>query len=49
MIAIPAHNEAGVIKTTVCRLLVIDYPAHLFSIHIIAWFDRSGLPAHRRS
>ena len=36
MIAIPAHDESGVIRATVSRLLAIDYPAHLFSIHIIA-------------
>ena len=36
MIVLPAHNEAGVISATVSRLLAIDYPAHLFSIHIIA-------------
>src|SRR5262245_48980553 len=36
MIVIPAHNEAGVIRATVSRLLAIDYPAHLFSVHIIA-------------
>jgi 1,2-diacylglycerol 3-beta-glucosyltransferase len=36
MIVIPAHDEAVVIKATVSRLLAIDYPAHLFSIHIIA-------------
>ena len=36
MIVIPAHNEAGVISATVGRLLAIDYPAQLFSIHIIA-------------
>ena len=36
MIVIPAHDEAGVIRATVSRLLAIDYPAHLFSIHIIA-------------
>src|SRR5687768_5070104 len=36
MIIIPAHDEAAVIKTTVSRLLAIDYPSHLFSIHIIA-------------
>jgi len=35
MIIVPAHNEAGVIKATVSRLLAIDYPAHLFSMHII--------------
>ena len=36
MIVIPAHDEAGVIRATVSRLLAMDYPAHLFSIHIIA-------------
>ena len=36
MIVLPAHNEAGVIAATVGRLLAIEYPAHLFSIHIIA-------------
>jgi 1,2-diacylglycerol 3-beta-glucosyltransferase len=36
MIIIPAHDEAGVIRATVSRLLAIDYSAHLFSIHIIA-------------
>jgi cellulose synthase/poly-beta-1,6-N-acetylglucosamine synthase-like glycosyltransferase len=36
MIVIPAHNEAGVIRATVSRLLAIDYPANLFSIHIVA-------------
>jgi 1,2-diacylglycerol 3-beta-glucosyltransferase len=36
MIVIPAHDEAGVIRATVSRLLAIDYPSHLFSIHIIA-------------
>ena len=36
MIVIPAHNEARVISATVSRLLAIDYPTNLFSIHIIA-------------
>ena len=36
MIIIPAHNEISVIRATVSRLLAIEYPAHLFSIHIIA-------------
>ena len=36
MIVIPAHDEAGVIRATVNRLLAIDYPTQLFSIHIIA-------------
>lgn len=36
MIVIPAHDEAGVIGGTVSRLRAIDYPADLFSIHIVA-------------
>ena len=36
MIVIPAHDEASVIKATVSRLLDLDYPVNLFSIHIIA-------------
>ena len=36
MIIIPAHNEVSVIKATIKRLHAIDYPSHLFSIHILA-------------
>ena len=36
MIVIPAHDEVSVIRATVSRLLAIDYPSRLFSIHIIA-------------
>jgi 1,2-diacylglycerol 3-beta-glucosyltransferase len=36
MIIIPAHNEVSVIRATINRLHAIDYPSHLFSIHIIA-------------
>ena len=36
MIIIPANNEVSVIGATVKRLLAIDYPTHLFSIHINA-------------
>jgi 1,2-diacylglycerol 3-beta-glucosyltransferase len=36
MIVIPAHDEVSVIRATVSRLLAIDYPSQLFSIHIIA-------------
>jgi cellulose synthase/poly-beta-1,6-N-acetylglucosamine synthase-like glycosyltransferase len=35
-IAIPAHNEASVIAATVRRLHNLDYPADMFTIHIIA-------------
>src|SRR5215207_1624341 len=36
MIVIPAHDEASVIKATVMRLLAVEYPINLFSIHIIS-------------
>jgi len=36
VIAIPAHDEARVIGATIQRLYAMDYPAHLFSIHIVA-------------
>lgn len=36
MIVIPAHDEVNVIKATVSRLLTINYPPELFSVHIIA-------------
>jgi 1,2-diacylglycerol 3-beta-glucosyltransferase len=36
VIAIPAHNEASVIESTVRRLSILDYPANLFSIHVVA-------------
>ena len=35
-IAIPAHNEADVIGETVSTLLRLDYPRHLFDIHVVA-------------
>jgi cellulose synthase/poly-beta-1,6-N-acetylglucosamine synthase-like glycosyltransferase len=36
VIAIPAHDEDSVIAATVDRLRGLDYPAELFSIHIVA-------------
>jgi 1,2-diacylglycerol 3-beta-glucosyltransferase len=36
MIAIPAHDEASVIEATIHRLQKLNYPSHLFSIHIVA-------------
>jgi 1,2-diacylglycerol 3-beta-glucosyltransferase len=36
VIAIPAHNEANVIETTIRRLRELDYPTDLYSIHIVA-------------
>ena len=35
-IAIPAHDEASVIGATVRRLCALDYPAELFSVHVVA-------------
>lgn len=36
IIAIPAHDEVSVIEATVRQLQTLDYPADLFSIHIVA-------------
>jgi 1,2-diacylglycerol 3-beta-glucosyltransferase len=36
IIAIPAHDEASVIQATIQRLFTLDYPAHLFSVHVVA-------------
>jgi 1,2-diacylglycerol 3-beta-glucosyltransferase len=36
VIAVPAHDEASVIESTVHRLCALDYPADLFSVHIVA-------------
>jgi len=36
IIAIPAHDEADVIGATVQGLRTLDYPARLFSIHVVA-------------
>ncbi|HVN55453.1 MAG TPA: glycosyltransferase family 2 protein [Anaerolineaceae bacterium] len=36
VIVIPAHDESAVIAFTVKRLKELDYPADLFSIHVIA-------------
>lgn len=36
VIVIPAHNESAVIAFTIKRLKELDYPADLFSIHVIA-------------
>jgi cellulose synthase/poly-beta-1,6-N-acetylglucosamine synthase-like glycosyltransferase len=35
-IVIPAHDEASVIAATVERLRTLDYPADLFTIHVVA-------------
>jgi cellulose synthase/poly-beta-1,6-N-acetylglucosamine synthase-like glycosyltransferase len=35
-IIIPAHNEGAVIATTVTKLLALDYPSGLFTVHVIA-------------
>jgi len=36
IIAIPAHDEEAVIAETVRRLLLLDYPSSLFSVHVVA-------------
>ncbi len=36
IITLPAHDEEAVIAATVERLLALDYPADLFSVHIVA-------------
>ena len=36
IIAVPAHDEADVIEDTVRRLMTMDYPRNLFSVHIVA-------------
>jgi cellulose synthase/poly-beta-1,6-N-acetylglucosamine synthase-like glycosyltransferase len=36
VIAIPAHNEATVIQDSVRQLQEMNYPANMFSIHIVA-------------
>lgn len=47
-IAIPAHNEEGVIGRTVVTLRQLDYPLHLFDIHVVAdhCTDRTAQVAH---
>jgi cellulose synthase/poly-beta-1,6-N-acetylglucosamine synthase-like glycosyltransferase len=35
IIAIPAHNEERVIEATIRRMRALNYPANLFSIHIV--------------
>jgi glycosyltransferase involved in cell wall biosynthesis len=48
MIVIPAHNESNVIGSTVDCLRRIDYPPHLFSIHIVADHCTDGTAAAAR-
>lgn len=36
IVAIPAHNEGSVIKATIERLRGLDYPAGMYSIHVVA-------------
>lgn len=57
-IAIPAHNEAGVIGRTISTLRQMDYPPHLFDIHVVADHcsdttaeaaRRAGATAHERN
>ncbi len=57
-IAIPAHDEAGVIRSTVRWLRALDYPADLFDVHVVAdhcsdetaaLARRAGALAHERN
>lgn len=57
-IAIPAHDEEAVIAKTVQRLFKLHYPAHLYSIHIVAdhcsdrtaeFARRAGAVVHERN
>lgn len=57
-IAIPAHDEEAVIANTVQRLFKLHYPAHLYSIHIVAdhcsdrtaeFARRAGAVVHERN
>jgi len=36
IIAIPAHNEASVIATSIRQMQALNYPKDLFSIHVVA-------------
>jgi 1,2-diacylglycerol 3-beta-glucosyltransferase len=36
IVAVPAHDECSVIEATIKRLRQLDYPAELFTIHVVA-------------
>ncbi len=36
IVAIPAHDEESVIQNTINRLVTLNYPSKLFSIHVVA-------------
>ncbi len=36
IVAVPAHNEAAVIQSTVQRMRLLDYPQDCFAIHVVA-------------
>ena len=48
IITLPAHDEEAVIGATVRRLLALDYPANLFSVHIVADHCSDGTAAAAR-
>jgi 1,2-diacylglycerol 3-beta-glucosyltransferase len=35
-VAIPSHNEESVIAATICHLHALNYPADLFTVHVVA-------------
>ncbi len=45
IIALPAHDEAAVIGATVRQLRALDYPADLFSVHVVADHCSDGTAA----
>jgi len=48
LIAIAAHDEAAVIAATVERLNALDYPPHLFEVHVVADHCADGTAAIAR-
>lgn len=47
-ILVPAHDEEGVIGATVSSMVGIDYPAALFSVHVVADNCTDGTAAEAR-
>ncbi len=47
-VALPAHNEEGVIGATVARLLHSDYPRDCFDVHVVADYCNDGTAAKAR-
>src|SRR5688572_26180776 len=49
IIAIPAHNEASVIGTSIHQMQALNYPKDLFNIHVVAdhCSDKTAEIAHK--